>query len=74
MREEGDGAKLDDLYAPEFEYHMRFPGQVPCLAGKRKGEDAARRWSATPHVSGAPACWCPRAIRVRAVSDLDVEQ
>ena len=34
--EEGDEAKLDDLYAPEFEYHMRFPGQKAGLAGEKQ--------------------------------------
>jgi steroid delta-isomerase-like uncharacterized protein len=32
----GDEAALDDLYAPDFVYHMRFPGQEPGLAGEKQ--------------------------------------
>jgi steroid delta-isomerase-like uncharacterized protein len=34
--DEGDEAALDELYAPEFVYHMRFPGQEPGLAGEKQ--------------------------------------
>ena len=34
--DEGDEAKLDNLYAAEFEYHMRFPGQEAGLAGEKQ--------------------------------------
>ena len=32
----GDQAALDELYAPNFEYHMRFSGQEPGLAGEKQ--------------------------------------
>ncbi len=34
--DKGDEAALDELYAPEFVYHMRFPGQEPGLAGEKQ--------------------------------------
>ena len=34
--DEGDEAKLDNLYAAEFEYHMRFPGKAAGLAGEKQ--------------------------------------
>ncbi len=32
----GAVAALDDLYAPDFVYHMRFPAQQPGLAGEKQ--------------------------------------
>jgi len=34
--DKGDEAALDELYAPEFVYHMRFAGQQPGLAGEKQ--------------------------------------
>jgi steroid delta-isomerase-like uncharacterized protein len=34
--EAGDEAQLDALYAPEFEYFMRFPGQAAGLEGEKQ--------------------------------------
>ena len=34
--DKGDESALNELYAPEFVYHMRFIGQEPGLAGEKQ--------------------------------------